>query len=99
MKCTPRMFSELFAVRTIRFDSIRAARMVHGGACRRDVRGYGRYDSRSGRQAIVHQLRKDPPIYGKVYRESLDQRDYPCTADSYPNRYRLLLERVQAAYR
>ena len=31
MKCTPRMFSELFAVRTIRFDSIRAARMVHGG--------------------------------------------------------------------
>lgn len=25
------MFSELFAVRTIRFDSIRAARMVHGG--------------------------------------------------------------------
>lgn len=31
MKCTPRMFSELFAVRTIRFDSIVPARMVHGG--------------------------------------------------------------------
>ena len=31
MKCTPRMFSELFAVRTIRFDSIRAVRMVHRG--------------------------------------------------------------------
>lgn len=98
MKCTPRMFSELFAVRTIRFDSIRAARTVHG-ACRRDVRGYGRGDSRSGRQVIVHQLRKDPPIYGKVYRKSLDQRDYSRTADSYPNRYRLLLKRVQAAYR
>lgn len=36
---------------------------------------------------------------GKVYRESLDQRNHPRIADSYPNRYRLLLERVQAAHR
>lgn len=32
---------------------------------------------------------------GKVYRESLDQRNHPRIADSYPNRYRLLLERVK----
>ena len=32
---------------------------------------------------------------GKVYRESLDQRNHPRIADSYPNRYRLLLERFK----
>ena len=73
--------------------------MVHWGMLSCDVRGYGRYDSFAGRPSYTS-FTKDPPIYGKVYRESLPARDYPCTADSYPIENCPLLERVfKLAYR